>query len=160
VTGRDAGQAIAALYHEHYPCLARIAALLVGDHAQGAEIAQDAFVSVACAWRRLPDGDDGLGFLRRAVITGARSRGAVTPDPRPAQARQPAPGALGSRLMAAIVGLPARQREALVLKYYADWPDPQIAAAMGISRQAVNAQIRRGMSAIRPILASEHGDRT
>ena len=43
---------------------------------------------------------------------------------------------------------PAHQREALVLRYYAGWPDPQIAAAMGISRRALNAYIRRGMSAL------------
>lgn len=159
--GPDAGRAIAAMYHTHYPFLARVAALLVGDNTQGAEIAQDAFVSVACAWRRLPNGDDGLGALRRAIVTGARSRGAVPRDPRSlANAGQPAPGAFGGRLMAALAGLPVRQREALVLKYYADWPDPQIAAAMGISKQAVNAYIRRGMTALGSILAAERGDAT
>jgi DNA-directed RNA polymerase specialized sigma24 family protein len=49
--------------------------------------------------------------------------------------------------MAALSLLPDRQREALVLKYYADWPDPAIAAAMGISRCALSACVRRGMSA-------------
>ena len=50
--------------------------------------------------------------------------------------------------MSALRDLPARQREAIVLKYYADWSDPQIAAAMGISRQMLSAHLRRGLSAV------------
>jgi len=60
--------------------------------------------------------------------------------------------------MAALRGLPARQREALVLRYYADWPDPQIAAAMGISRPVLTDCIRRGMAALRACAAPEWGD--
>ena len=160
--GRDADRAVAALYHAHYRSLARIAALLAGDGAVAEEIVQDAFVSMHRAWRRLQDGDEALGYLRRAVVTGARSQSAAPPDPpsRPrglAGAGQPAPGIPGVHLMAAIGGLPARQREALVLKYYADWPDPQIAAAMGISRHALSAHLGRGMSALRACPAPDWG---
>jgi DNA-directed RNA polymerase specialized sigma24 family protein len=158
----DADQAVAALYHAHYRSLARIAALLAGDDAKAEEIIQDAFVSMHRAWRHLQDGDEALGYLRRAVVTRARSRSAASPDPpsRPhglAGAGQPAPGIPGAVLMAALGGLPARQREALVLKYYADWPDPQIAAAMGISRHALNAYTRRGMSALQACSALDWG---
>ena len=38
-----------------------------------------------------------------------------------------------------------------MLRYYAGWPDPQIAAPMGISGRALNAYIRRGMSPSRPV---------
>ena len=140
--------------------MARIAALLAGDGVKAEEIVQDAFVSMHRAWRHLRDGDSALSYLRRAVVTRARSRSAASADPpsRPrglAGAGQPAPGIPGAVLMAALGGLPARQREALVLKYYADWPDPQIAAAMGISRHALNAHARRGMSALQACSAPD-----
>ena len=134
----EADQAVSVLYHAHYRSLVRIAALLAGDVAEAEGIVQDAFVSMHRAWRRLRDGDAAIGDLRRTVVTRARSRGAASLDP-----------AGSGQLMAALRGLPARQREALILKYYTDWPDPQIAAAMGISGHALNAHIRCGMSALR-----------
>lgn len=150
IAGWDADQAVAALYHAHYRSLARIAALLVGDGAVAEGIVQDAFVFVHRAWRHLRDWDEALDHLRQAVVSRARPHSAAAPDPRgPPGAGRPAPGIPAALLMAAVRGLPARQREALVLKYYADWPDPQIAAAMGISRHELNDCIRRGMSALR-----------
>ena len=134
--GWDADQAVAALYHAHYRSLARVAALLAGDVAKAEGIVQDAFVSMYRA-RRLPDGDKALGCLRRGVVTRARSRSAASRDQRSCWPRglsaagQQASCSPGPLLMDALGGLPARQREALVLKYYADWTDPQIAAAMG-----------------------------
>jgi DNA-directed RNA polymerase specialized sigma24 family protein len=151
--GWDADQAIAALYREHYRSLARIAALLLGDGELAEKIAQDAFVSVFCAWGQLRDGDEALRHLRRAVISLARSHAAASPC-QPglphglAVGQRPAPGPAEAAFMAALRGLPAPQREALVLRYYAGWPDPQIAASMGISGRALNAYIRRGMSAL------------
>ncbi len=156
--GWDADQAVAALSHAHYRSLVRIAALLTGDGAAAEEIVQDAFVSMHRALRRLEDGDQALGYLRRAVVSGARSQSAAPPDPRGlAGGGQPAPGIPGAVVMAALAGLPARQREALVLRYYADWPDPQVAAAMGISRHALSAHARRGMSALQACPAPDRG---
>ena len=142
--GRDASQAVTALYHAHYSSLVRIVALLVADAAEAEEIVQDAFVSMHRAWRRLGDRDAAIGDLRRTVVTRARSRAAPLDPPG-----QPASGVSEEVLMAALRGLPARQREALVLRYYTDWPDPQIAAAMGVSGPALNVHIRRGMSVLR-----------
>jgi RNA polymerase sigma factor (sigma-70 family) len=52
----------------------------------------------------------------------------------------------------ALAGLPDRQREAIVLRYYAGLPEGEIAAAMGISRGAVNSHTARGLSALRAAL--------
>jgi DNA-directed RNA polymerase specialized sigma24 family protein len=133
--GSDADQAVAALYHEHYGSLARIAALLIGDSAAAEETVQDAFASVYGAWRHLGDGESALDYLRRAVLSQARSRTAAVPGPPVS-------------LLAALRELPARQREALILTYYADWAHHQIAAAMGISGRALNGHLRRGLSAL------------
>lgn len=108
--------------------------------------------------RRLPAGDRALGELRRAVVTRSRSEGTVHPDSLSSPPGLSAPGTPGARLMAALASLPERQREALVLKYYANWPDPQIAAAMGIRQRALSSYARRGLSALRACLARERGD--
>ncbi|HEV2373638.1 MAG TPA: sigma factor-like helix-turn-helix DNA-binding protein, partial [Streptosporangiaceae bacterium] len=52
-------------------------------------------------------------------------------------------------------GLPARQREALVLKFYADLSEAQIAAAMGISKGAVKSHTSRAMAALRTVLTQQ-----
>ncbi|MGN6171748.1 MAG: RNA polymerase sigma factor, partial [Streptosporangiaceae bacterium] len=57
-----------------------------------------------------------------------------------------------SAVIAALHGLAPRQREALVLRYYADLSGPQIAAAMGISQGAVKRHTNRGLSALRGML--------
>ena len=145
----DADQMVAALYHAHYGSLARIAALLAGDSLAAEQMVQDAFASVYSAWRYQRDGEKALGFLRRGVVSRARFHAAASPAPRgPAGAGQASPAVPGAPLLTRLHELPARQREALVLKYYADWPDRQIAAAMEISGRALNAHIRQGLSAL------------
>jgi len=146
--GKDADQAVTALYHAHCRSLVRVAALLVGDIAEAEEIVLDAYVALHRAWRRVQDGDRALDYLRRAVVTGARSRRASPPG----QPRIP-----GTPVVAVLSGLPARQREALVLKYYADWPEPQIAIVMGVSRHALKAHLRLGMCALQACLAPDWG---
>ena len=54
----------------------------------------------------------------------------------------------GKALIAALRGLPARQREALVLRFYADMSGAQIAETMGISRGAVRLHTARAMSSL------------
>ena len=56
---------------------------------------------------------------------------------------------------AALQALPARQREALVLRYYADLTEAQIASAMGISRAAVTSHTACGLSALSSVLEQE-----
>lgn len=57
--------------------------------------------------------------------------------------------------MAALRSLPPRQREALVLRYYGDMTEAQIASVMGISRGAVKSHTARAMNALRSILETE-----
>jgi RNA polymerase sigma factor (sigma-70 family) len=60
-----------------------------------------------------------------------------------------------SAVVAALRSLPARQREALVLRYYGDLSEAQIAFAMGISRGAVKSHTARAMTALRTVLEQE-----
>ncbi len=159
----DADRGVAAIYGEHYRPLARIAALLLGDGAAAEELVQDAFVSVHRAWRHLRDEEEALDYLRRTMIKTARVQNGASPEllngQRDRTAAFPAPDIPRSLLIAGLRGLPARQREALVLKYFADWPDAQIAAAMGISRHALNAHLQRGLAALQAVASPDSAGR-
>jgi RNA polymerase sigma factor (sigma-70 family) len=60
-----------------------------------------------------------------------------------------------SAVVAALRELPDRQREAIVLRYYADLSEAEIAATMGISRGAVKSHTARGMTSLRAALEQE-----
>ena len=153
-TAAEADRVVALLYHAHYQSLAQIAALLVSDPAAAEEIVQSAFVSLHHAWPHLADEDRALAYLREAVVSGTRSREAVpacSPSRRSGtpHAIWPALSIPETLLMAALQALPARQREALVLRYYAEWTDAHIAAAMSVSGRAVVRYMARGVSTLR-----------
>lgn len=158
----DADQAVTALYSANYRSLVRLAAMLVRDAGTAEEVVQDAFVAMHGGWRRLRDPDKALSYLRQSVVNRSRSvlrhRAVVEkyapkglPDAPSAEA-----GAIGELERSAVVDalsrLPARQREALVLRYYADLSEAQIASTMGISRGAVKSHTARGMTALRNVL--------
>ncbi len=158
----DADQAVTALYSANYRSLVRLAAMLVRDAGTAEEVVQDAFVAMHGGWRRLRDPDKALSYLRQSVVNRSRSvlrhRAVVEkyapkglPDAPSAEA-----GAIGelerSAVVDALARLPARQREALVLRYYADLSEAEIASAMGISRGAVKSHTARGMTALRNVL--------
>jgi RNA polymerase sigma-70 factor (sigma-E family) len=155
----DANHAVTTLYLAHYRPLVRLAALLVQDLAAAEEIVQDAFVAVHAAWRRLPDADHALPYLRRSVIDRSRSalRYRAVADKFAPAAAPATPGAGGeadielgrSAFVSALWTLPARQREVVVLRYFADLPETQIASAAGISEAAVRSHTAQAMSSLR-----------
>ena len=140
LSGRaGADRVVADLYRLHYRSLVRLATLLVPDLATAEDIVQDAFVALHWAWSAPQDQQDrgaAVSLLRRLVIE--RSR-VVPPGRRPGP-----PG-----LVSALQSLPDRQREVLVLQYFADLPENQIAAATGISEAAVRSQVVLAFSALR-----------
>jgi len=162
----DAGRAVGALYEAHYQSLVRLAALVAGDCGTAEEVVQDAFVAMHAGWRRLRDTDEALCYLRRSVVhrsrsvrrhRAARDEHAQKPPPdAPAAEQQGGTTRLeGSAVVDALRGLAARQREALVLRYYADLSDAGIATVMGIRRGAVKGHTARGMSALHSVLEQE-----
>lgn len=162
----DADRAVTALYGEHYRALVRLAALLVRDIATAEEVVQDSFIAMHASWCRLRNTEKALSYLRQAVVNRSRSvlrhrvvvdRNPPKPLPDVASAEQGAISLLErSAVIAALRKLPVRQREALVLRYYADLSEAQIAAIMGISRGAVKSHTARGMAALRTVLAVEY----
>jgi RNA polymerase sigma-70 factor (sigma-E family) len=158
----DADRAVTAIYSEHYRSLVRLAAFLVRDNATAEEVVQDSFVAMHGAWRRLRDTDKALSYLRQSVVNRSRSvlRHRIVVDkntPKPPPDMPSAEhGAIiqleRSAVVTALRSLPERQREALVLRYYGDMSEAQIASMMGISRGAVKSHTARAMSALRTVL--------
>ena len=161
----DAARAVNAIYITHYRPLVRLAVLLVRDVATAEEVVQDSFIAMHGAWRRLRDTEKALSYLRQSVVNKSRSvlrhrmvvdKNAPKPAPDMPSAEQGAMSLLErSAVIAALRTLPPRQREALVLKYYADLSEAQIATAMGISRGAVKSHTARGVAALRVALELE-----
>ena len=161
---RDADEALVALYTTNYRSLVRLSTLLLHDQAAAEDVVQDAFVAMHASWRRLRDPDKALAYLRQAVVNRSRSRlrhlkvaDRKAPALLPAEASATLPsaehGALAAldreRILRALRSLPQRQREVLVLRYYIDLSEAQIAEAMGISTGAVKSHASRGMGALR-----------
>jgi RNA polymerase sigma-70 factor (sigma-E family) len=154
--------ALTALYAAHYRGLVRLAAYLTGDRDNAEEVVQDAYVKVLGRWGGLRDLDKGEAYLRQAVVNLCRSRlrhrvvvDRNAPQPPPDVASAEA-GALGlmerAALLDALAGLPRRQREVVVLRYYADLSVEQTAYAMGISTGSVKSHTSRAMDALRHLL--------
>jgi RNA polymerase sigma-70 factor (sigma-E family) len=157
-----AGDVLAALYTEQYRSLVRLSAMLVGDLGTAEEVVQDCFIGMHGAFWRLRDTDKALHYLRRSVVNRSRS---VLRHRTVADRHQPKPepdmpsaelGAIAlieqSTVISALRKLPARQREALVLRFYLDLSEKQVASAMNISRGAVKAHTARAKAALRSVL--------
>jgi RNA polymerase sigma-70 factor (sigma-E family) len=152
------------LYLAHYQSLVRIATMLLRDNGAAEEVTQDAFVAMHNAWPRLRDSDKALAYLRQTVVNRSRSqiRHRVVAGKYVPPAVANAPGAEEtafaiferSDVVSALRGLPARQREVLVLRYYADLSEAEIAKIMSISRGAVKSHAARGIAALRVVLAA------
>jgi RNA polymerase sigma-70 factor (sigma-E family) len=123
---------------------------------------QDTFVAMHGRWNRLREPDKAAAYLRQAVVNRSRSalRRRVVEDRHRQPGDAPMPSAEYAALntleretvMTALRALPPRQREALVLRYYLDLSEADIAAAMGISPGAVKSHASRGIAALRTVL--------
>ena len=151
----DADHAIASLYRAHYRPLVQLAALLVTDLATAEDIVQESFAAVYRSWCALPGADAALSYLRRSVVQRSRS------SPRHVAAEWlhvsgrpgvgPGAGLLlpGSEVVSALRALPTCQREIMVLRYFAELSEAEIASATGLSPAAVRSHTARAMSSLR-----------
>jgi RNA polymerase sigma-70 factor (sigma-E family) len=163
VRGLDRERAIAALFETHHLTLVRLAVLLGADDAE--DVVAEAFYQLYRRWRQLRSPETAATYLRSVVVNLTRMRIRHLQVARKHAARTdgvPVHAASGEEravlrddqkaLVDAVRALPARQREALVLRYWLDLRESEIADAMGISAGSVKVHVSRGMAALSRVL--------
>ena len=148
-----------------WPVLVRTAFLLTGDRFLAEDLAQTALTRVYASWRRVRRADDVDAYVRRVLVNANSGRFrkrrvaehlvAVPADGRSHLPHEPL--AERSALMAALAGLPARQRAVVVLRYWEDMSVEQTAAVLDISQGAVKSMASRGLGLLRESLAGFSG---
>lgn len=142
----------------------RIAVLLTGDWHTAEDLTQTCLVKLYQVWHRLDSGTDLDRYLRRILVNTHRSWWrtrwrrevpiARIPDQAHAADDQDR-HALAATVRQALARLPPRQRAALVLRYYADLPEAEVADLLGCSVGTVKAHTHRGIQRLRQLLG-EH----
>ncbi len=149
--------AVAGLFAARYPELVRLAGLLGADDPE--DIAQEAFARLLRRYTSLRDADAALAYVQATVCNLTRNRRRHL---RVIRLRTPAerlPDTESSEqavllreeqraVITALAALPARRREAIVLRYWLGLSEAEIAAAMGISAGTVKSQVSRGLAAL------------
>jgi len=130
--------------------MVRLATLMVGSRAMAEEVVQDAFASVSERW----DGIDRPGaYLRTAVVNGCAQtlrRRLVEDRHRPVALENPSeiPERL-IELRSALDHLSDRQRIVVVLRYFVDLPDDEIAQALDVKPSTVRSLAHRALAVLR-----------
>jgi RNA polymerase sigma-70 factor (sigma-E family) len=158
---------VTSLYQAHALSLARLAFIMLGDTAAAEDVVQDAFLGLYRRWDRLASPAAAQSYLRVSVLNGCRTaqrrrarHGVSTDDAAasgPTLESAEATVVAGEEhraVLAAIRRLPARQREALVLRYYLDLTEDQTADAMRVSRGTVKSATSRAIAAVGRMLGS------
>ncbi|WP_398858526.1 MULTISPECIES: SigE family RNA polymerase sigma factor [Streptomyces] len=146
-------------YRAHYRSLLGLAALLLDDTASCEDVVQEAFIRVHSARNRVREPEKTLAYLRQTVVNLSRSalrrrilglKLLSKPMPDMASAEEGAYEQLErDQLIKAMRGLQRRQREVLVLRYFADMTEAQVAEVLGLSIGSVKAYGSRGIAALR-----------
>jgi RNA polymerase sigma-70 factor (sigma-E family) len=148
----------AAVYRAHLEPLLRFAWLLCGDRHQAEDVVAEAFARVFPQWRR-GNVSEPYAYLRRAVVNEVTSRGRrrvleAREERRRSGSRRGA-GRLDELVaergvvVEALRRLPVRQRAVLVLRYYDDLTEREVADLLGLSVGTVKSHAARGLERLR-----------
>jgi RNA polymerase sigma-70 factor (sigma-E family) len=165
----DADVVASQLFRDRYGTLVQMARLLVDDTESAEEVVQEAFVRLYGSWRRLRDPGRAEAYVRSAVRNLARDQlrrrrtvrryraataTATGPDAAGGVAGAPPAGPADAlidaerrrQLAFAVDRLPGRQRECVLLRYWADLSEREIAATLGISPGSVKRHVHRAVT--------------
>jgi RNA polymerase sigma factor (sigma-70 family) len=165
--GTDARLQVAALFEAHALGLVKLAKVFLGEQSIAEDVVQESFIGIYRNWATLRDKDKALGYLRSSVLN--RCRTAHRSLTRRDRALRLVPGTgdmvsaeesvlvgeANREVLAALRALPARQREAVVLRYYLGLSEEQTAQAMRVTRGTVKSATSRGLSTLAKILKEE-----
>lgn len=151
----------AEVFNTHHRSAVRLAWLLTGDPHAAEDVVSDAFAKVWVQWEKGNVKDVGP-YLRRTVANNVRSRGRRRAlEIRESEKRggdergvRLADDDLAERdvVWRALQRLPERQRQTLVLRYYEDLPEAEIAEILGVRVGTVKSQISRGLDRLRELV--------
>ena len=152
-------EALRRAYEAHHLALVRVATLLTGDQAAGEDLVHDVFLRCRGRLEGMDDRET-YAYLRRSLVNAWRNRLRHGDVEARAIPRLIAPGAseptsevdAREALWWAIQGLPDRQRAVLVLRYYEDLPDAEIARLLGCARVTVRTQAKRALEKLREVV--------
>jgi RNA polymerase sigma-70 factor (sigma-E family) len=152
-----------ARYVEAYPSSLRLAFLLTGDRQSAEDLVQEAFVRIFSRPRRLQDPAAFPSYVRRTITNLAFSRGrsAARERLRTERAANAAVGSAGSdatqleldlsnrELLAALDVLPDRQRTAVVLRFWLDLGEREMAQLLRCRPGTVKSLLSRALATLR-----------
>jgi RNA polymerase sigma-70 factor (sigma-E family) len=163
----SAEAAVTALYEAHALGMIRLAHIMLGDRQSAEDVVQEAFCGLYRRWAHLSDPGSAVHYVRSAVLNGCRSalrrrttaRAPLGPAGQPEPARSAESAVLSreerAEIMRAVRRLPARQREALALRFYLDLSAEETAATMGISPSSVRSATHRALASLGGMLQEQ-----
>jgi RNA polymerase sigma-70 factor (sigma-E family) len=160
-------EAVADLFDQHYAPLCRLAYVILGDAPLAEEIVMEALLKTFTGWGRLRSTDRADAYLRRAVVNLCRSKirrkviearvNATVHhrDERKAPDWDPERHETSRLVWQRIVELPERQRACVVLRYYEDLPEAQIADILECSVGTVKSQLSKARAKLEGPLGAD-----
>ena len=146
---------VSALFSRYYTPMCRLAYVILGDAAIAEEVVMEALLKTFSGWRRIRDLDRIDAYLRRAVINQCRSRirrktleARVNTTIHMREQRRepdwdPERHETSREVWKAVRKLPERQRACVVLRYFEDLPEAQIADVLECSIGTVKSQLSK-----------------
>ncbi len=139
-----------SLYADEVDAMARLAFLMVGSETQAEELVHDAFARLYERWDRV---DNPGGYLRTCVVNGCKDRLRRRGVERRHAASSPgATEPVTDHLADVLAALPYRQRAAVVLRYYEDRSEADIADLLGVRPGTVKSLLHRGLANLREVI--------
>jgi RNA polymerase sigma factor (sigma-70 family) len=142
---------VSELYLQQYEAMVRLAYLLIGSRAVAEELVQDSFVQLHQRWTEITHP---RAYLRATVVNACRGH-----HRRVLRERSHFPELVSDTvapetpvILDAVAVLPYRQRAALVLRFYDDRTDEDIADILGCRPATVRSLLHRGLLALRKVV--------
>jgi RNA polymerase sigma-70 factor (sigma-E family) len=150
-------------FADQFWSLRRMGFLLTGDWGQAEELAQEAMARTFAAWSRVRGYDRPAAYARKVLVNRHRSllrRAAVEARhalmSRPQESQESDFGGDDLVQWQALQHLSARQRTAIVLRYYLDLPEAEVARLLGVPVGTVKSLVHRGLARLRDQLGAAY----
>ena len=153
-----------SLYDTHYTRMVRLASMYVDHQESAEEVVQDAFVKLLKGNYNIKPGSE-AAYLRRMVLNGAHSTLRKRRVRRRHSPQEPEPVASAEesgvcrserdRILNAVRQLPKKQAAVIVLRYYLDLSEAEIAESLGMARGSVKSHAHRGLRKLQQILGDD-----